>query len=134
MAFAAWYSFRKMLPGARVSLDLRLDKPLFRWASVFSCPISGGSAHDVVFPPTVMAVREFAGSWEVSSSKSNSQTCFVDYSEGCGNFVVDKWINTNRVPFHRALKRFGTGSMTVNEAAVFRVWEACDNLFRSAGA
>jgi hypothetical protein len=133
MTFAAWYSFRKMLPGVRVSLGLRLDRPLFRWSSIFSCPISAPSENDIVFPPTVIAVREFMGSWEVSSSKSEVQTCFVNYSEGCGNFVADKWINTNRVPFHRALKRFGTGLMTVNEAAVFRVWEACDNLFRATG-
>lgn len=132
MAFAAWYSFRKALPDSRVLVEVDLDKPLFRWAAV-SGSLARGRASEFSFPPTVVAARDFEGDWTVSPSKSASQTALVDYSGGCGDFVVDKWINSNQVPFHRALKRFGTPDMTVNEVAVLRLWERCNDLYWSLG-
>jgi len=132
MAFASWYSFRKALPDCRVVVSVDLDKPLFRWASVFGALVHRREA-DFRFPPTVLAVRDFEGDWGVSSSKSDEQKFLVDYSGGCGNFVVDKWINTNDVPFGGALKRFGTSNMTVNEVAVLKFWERCNDLYRSVG-
>lgn len=133
MAFASWYSFRKMLPEVEVKVDVDLDLPIFRWISTCGSKAKGSSPEDVLIPPTVMAVRDFVGDWSVSSSKSADQTCLVDYSEGCGNFVVDKWINTNRHPFHNALRRFGTSTMTVNEVAVLKMWERCEAVYRAAG-
>lgn len=132
MAFAAWYSFRKAFPDGRVLVEVELDKPLFRWAAV-SGTLARGRRSDFVFPPTVVAVRDFEGDWTVSPSKSSTQTALVDYSVGCGDFVVDKWINKNQVPFHRAMDRFGTSDMTVNEVAVLRLWERCNDLYRSLG-
>lgn len=134
MAFAAWYSFRKMMPEIEVCVDVTLDKPLFRWLHIFSSKRKDSPLHrDIVFPPTVMAVRDFAGDWDVSPCNSNFQTCLVDYSEGFGNFVVAEWINKDQHPFHRALRRFGTANMTVNEVAVLKIWERCEVLYRSAG-
>ncbi len=60
-------------------------------------------------------------------------TCLVDYSEGCGNFTVDEWINNRRVPFEKATRRFGKSEMTANEAAILKVWEKCYDLYRSVG-
>jgi hypothetical protein len=133
MAFASWYSFRKMLPDMGVAVRVRLDRPMFRWVSRFSSFCRGSSEGDMVIPPTVVAVREFLGDWSVSPAKSATQTCLVDYSDGCGNFVVGDWINTNRHPFHKATLRFGTSGVTVNELAVLRLWEGCESLYRGAG-
>jgi hypothetical protein len=133
MAFASWYSFRKALPDSSVAVRVRLDRPIFRWVGRLSSFCRGPSEGDMVVPPTVAAVREFLGDWSVSSVKSAAQTCLVDYSEGCGNFVVGDWINTNRHPFHKAKLRFGTSGMTVNELAVLRLWEGCEGLYRGAG-
>lgn len=83
--------------------------------------------------PTVMAVRDFEGEDLISPSKSDVQTCLVDYSGGCGNFVVYEWINNSKVPFFNAVRRFGTGSLTVNEMAILNVWEQCHNLYLHAG-
>jgi hypothetical protein len=132
MAFAAWYSFKKALPDCRVFVEANLIHPIFRWASVFGV-LGRPAKADFRFGPTVMAVRDFEGDWMPATAKSNDQRFLVDYSEGCGNFVVEQWINRNQVPFHRALKRFGTSSATVNEVAVLRMWEKCNDLYRSAG-
>lgn len=131
MAFACWYSIRKFIPNCTVSVEVSLDKPLFRWASILGLLRRGLGTHRI--SPTVIAVRDFSGDWSVSSSKSDSMTCLVDYSEGCGNFTVDKWINSRHAPFDRSFRRFATSEMTANEAAVLKVWEKCYDLYRSVG-
>jgi hypothetical protein len=80
-----------------------------------------------------MAVRDFEEDESISPSKGEVQTCLVDYSCGCGNFVVADWINNSKVPFLNAVKRFGNGSLTVNEMAILNVWEQCHNLYLHAG-
>jgi hypothetical protein len=132
MAFAAWYSFRKFLPDCKVFVEVDLVHPLFRWASVFGA-LGRPPRADFRFHPAVVAVRDFEGDWSAASAKSEDQKFLVDYSGGCGNFVADEWINRNQVPFHRATKRFGTLDMTVNEVAVLRAWEKCNDLYRSVG-
>jgi hypothetical protein len=133
MAFASWYSFRKMIPDLEVSVRVHLDGPIFRWVHRLSSISRSRSEGDLTIPPTVVAARDFLDDWSISPAKSQAQTCLVDYSGGCGNFVVDDWINTNRHPFHKATLRFGTSSMTANESAVFRLWESCESLHRAAG-
>jgi hypothetical protein len=133
MAFSSWYSFRKMAPHLEVVVKVEMDRPLFRWVPILSSRTKVVFSGDLLIPPTVMAVREFSGDWSLSSSKSESQTFLVDYSLGCGNFVVDKWINKDRHPFHNALRNFGTSKMTVNEVAVLKMWERCEVLHRAVG-
>jgi len=131
MSFASWYSLGKRLPDARVSLECR-HCHLFAWARRLGVPIKS-AAPGFRIAPTVIAVRDFEEDESISSSKSDVQTCFVDYSDGCGNFVVGDWINNGKVPFLNAAKRFGTGSLTVNEMAILSVWEQCHNLYLHAG-
>lgn len=131
MAFACWYSLNKRLPDSKVSLECR-HCHLFAWARRIGIPVKP-SGNGFRIAPTVVAVRDFEGDTSVSSSKSDNQTCLVDYSEGCGNFVVSEWINNSKVPFFNAAKRFGTGSLTVNEMAILNVWEQCHNLYLHAG-
>ena len=83
--------------------------------------------------PTTMMLREFTGNTEPASSKSDIQSSFIDYSDGCGNFILDKWINNNQVPFRRALRRFGTPNLTVNEVAILNFWERCGGIYKSVG-
>lgn len=133
MAFSSWYSFRKMAPWLEVCIKVEMNKPLFRWVPILSSRFKTATEGDLFVSPTVMAVRDFSGDWSTSSSKSEIQTFLVDYSMGCGNFVVDKWINKDRHPFHNALKNFGTSKMTVNEVAVLKMWERCESLHRAVG-
>lgn len=133
MAFASWYSFRKLLPDRQVCVRVRLDKPMFRWVSRLSSFAKGFQEGEMAISPTVVAARDFVGDWSVSPAKSPFQTCLVDYSGGCGNFVVGDWINTNRRPFHKAALRFGTSTMNANELAVLRLWESCEGLYTAAG-
>ncbi len=134
MSFAAWYSFKKNLANYEVFIETSYKKPSFKWMNVFSCFIKKPSEKDKVFPATVMAVRDFEDSWDVFSCKTDFQSCFVDYSEGFGNFVVDKWINNRNVPFYNALKIFATNLTTINEIAILKMWEKCETLYRHAGA
>lgn len=133
MAFASWYSFRKFIPDVSFCVSVRIKSPIFRWVTRLSSICRRINPEDIVLSPTVIAVREFDGDWTVSPSKSQDQTCLVDYSGGCGNFVVDDWINKNQCPFGRVVKRFGNGSMTVNEAAVLKSWEMCEKFYLSMG-
>jgi hypothetical protein len=131
MAFASWYSLGKRLPDSKVSLECR-HCHLFAWARRLGVPIKS-SAQGFRISPTVMAVRDFEEDESISPSKGEVQTCLVDYSCGCGNFVVADWINNSKVPFLNAVKRFGNGSLTVNEMAILNVWEQCHNLYLHAG-
>lgn len=133
MAFASYYSIKKYLPDCEVSLKVNLNKPIFRWANRLGVKISKNYSHFFKIDPSVLAVRDFEGSLDISSSKSNIQTTFVDYAEGCGNFVVDEWINSSRVPFFNARKRFGNANLTVNEMAILTLWEKCHYVYLSAG-
>lgn len=133
MAFASWYSIKKIIPDCEISLKLNLNKPLFRWTNIFGVRVSKNSSFQLEIPPTVMAVRDFDGNFNISSSKSNTQTTFVDYADGCGFFVVDKWINSKDVPFFKAIRRFGNSNLTVNEMAILTIWEKCHHVYLSAG-
>lgn len=133
MAFASWYSFRKILPDQIVCVRVRLNKPMFRWVSRLSSFAKGVEAGDMAISPMVVAARDFMGDWSVSPAKSPLQTCLVDYSGGCGNFVAGDWINKSRHPFHKATLKFGTSAMTANEMAVLRLWEGCEGLYTATG-
>lgn len=134
MAFASWYSIKKRLPDCTVSLETKLSSPIFGWAHRAGVRIT--RRVDALFKigPAVMAVRDFDGGLVVSKAKSSDQTCFVDYSGGCGDFVVDEWIHKGEVPFQKALRRFGSyQNLTVNEVAILEFWEKCHHVYRTMG-
>ena len=134
MAFASWYSMRKRLPDCSACLELKLTKPMFSWANRAGIKITRNSDAILRLAPTVLAVRDFSGDLTVSSSKSSNQTMFVDYADGVGDFVVEKWIDTTKVPFDRAIRRFGSyRDLTINEVAVLEFWERCHEMYRSIG-
>lgn len=133
MTFASWYSLRKWLPDCAVFIETNLDRPLFKWANRLGVKVFKEARAQLQISPSVMILREFTGDIVPASSKSDIQSAFIDYSYGCGNFVVDKWINSTGVPFYRALKRFGTGSLTVNEMAILSMWERCGQIYQSVG-
>lgn len=134
MSFASWYSIRKRLPDCSVTLEVKLSQPMFGWANRAGIRIARKSEAEFKIDPTVMAVRDFKGDLSISSAKSNIQTCFVDYSSDCGNFVVDEWIHKVEVPFQKAFRRFGSyRDLTVNEVAVLEFWEKCHQAYRIMG-
>lgn len=134
MAFASWYSFKKFLPDCIVVLETKLSSPLFCWANRVGVKIVRNSSSKIKFKPTTIAVRDFVGDFDISSSKSEKQSCFVDYSDGCGNFIIKKWENNTQPPFYKALIRFGRhNKLTVNEFAILEFWEKCDQIYRTIG-
>lgn len=134
MAFSSWYSFKKFLPDCIVSLETKLTLPMFGWANRAGVRIVRQSKADVKFSPFIMSIRDFNGDMSICSSKSQDQHCFVDYSGGCGDFVVEQWINRKEVPFYKALRRFGSyQNLTVNEVAILEFWEKCHQIYRVMG-
>jgi hypothetical protein len=114
-------------------LEVKLSQPIFGWANRAGIKIKRSSNADFKINPTTMAVRDFTGDFSISPAKSNLQTCFVDYSEGCGNFVVSDWIHKVEVPFQKAFKRFSYRNLTVNEVAILEFWEKCHQIYRVMG-
>lgn len=125
---------RKRLPDCPVQVEVKLSMPLFSWANRAGVKITRKSDALLRLRPTVVAVRDYLGDDAVSAAGEGRQTAFVDYSGGCGDFVVEDWLNTNKVPFERALRRFGSfRSLTVNEIAVLELWESCHHPYRAMG-
>jgi hypothetical protein len=134
MSFASWYSIKKRLPDCPVILEVKLSASMFGWANRANVRITRKSDALFKIRPTVMSVRDFVGDLAVSRAKSSDQTCFVDYAEGCGDFVVDEWIHRDEVPFQKALRRFGSyRDLTVNEVAILEFWDKCHQVYRTMG-
>ena len=140
MAFASWYSIQKNLSDALVflSLDKTNHKSLFGWASrcgvrFFRNQFKIERPEIKKISPSVMAIRSFSEDLSIVSSKTDIMATFVDYKFGCGDFVLDKWINTTEVPFEKALKRFSTYDLNVNELAILNLWEQCFASYRVLG-
>jgi hypothetical protein len=137
MSFASWYSLSKCLPDAQVTIAVVRGYPsreLFVWPARYGAKLiqheSTVAPSDLVqtdrkklcISPTVVAVRDFGGILGPVSAKSDILATLVDYSEGCGRFVMTEWINKVVPPFDRAGKRFATGEMTANEVAILKLW------------
>ena len=144
MTFASWYSISVNLPDANVAIACvrSVQKHLlFEWPN--RCGVDffqyqkGSDPAEIAFSrkylttnsplivtPDVMAVREYDGN-NVGpiDVKENNRATFVYYHEGCGRFVVSEWIDRTRTPFEGATKRFGSHAMSINEIAVFKLWE-----------
>jgi len=138
MSFAAWYSITKFLPDAMVAVYLIRAKPKldsFVWpykcrvpffqceseADPFEC-INFAERKKFCIDSSVIAVRSYDGNLDISSTKSDKLTTFVDYSEGCADFVMEQWINRLDAPFSKT-KLFTNDDMTANEIAVLKLWE-----------
>lgn len=142
MSFAAWYSIRKNLPDANVVIICERGmalRPMFTWTYKCNVPVvqygkdfnkqkllEQFTGEILEISPTTMAVRDYdeerSGPVKVQSEES---TTFVDYSDGCGKFVVLKWINRFRGPFKSAVRRYDNGQLTMNELKVLKMWESC---------
>lgn len=143
MAYATWYSITKNLPDASVSVicprDMISGSQHFSWTYRISNvnlfqgknpPNRFGLNKRIIrIPPHTMAVRKF-NLENIGPAKVNSGelSTFVDYSEGCGKFVLSEWIN-KKEPFNNAVKKFYTNNITVNELKVLRLWEKSFSLY-----
>lgn len=131
MSYLSWFSFVKNLPDAEVSIMCKrgMDKyELFSWCYKFKVPIIFYNdlvdSKDFIIPPSVMAVREvFDNNLSIIPAKSEDFATFVDYVDGVGNILIEKYINKIRFPLLRNMISFHTGSMTFNEIKIFELWE-----------
>ena len=146
MAFASWYSINKNLPDAKVVVLIERTKTtesLFNWTHRFHVKalqhqpshldsLSIAAINNLIdsnticmkINPTVMAVREYEDlDCGIADVKLDIPATFVDYSNGCGKFVIDEWIDKGSSPLDRATKRFVKEKMSINELKVLKLWE-----------
>ena len=150
MSLASWYSIRQNLPDAKVIVTVTRGlhgSELFTWPwRVNANFFQRNSKVDAVeaakkkgllgdykmclkIEPDVMAVRTFDPDW--IGPYPVSEDCFatfVTYREGCGGFVLSRWINRTDPPFTNASQVFATDKLTVNEKRVFEIWEKLSRL------
>jgi hypothetical protein len=64
-----------------------------------------------------------------SKSTKNEEYCrFVDFSEGIGNFKLDRWINKLGNPF-LFVNKYKVDFMTINEIKVLDLWSQASKTF-----
>lgn len=134
MCFASWYSIQKKLPNSDVFIVVS-NSYLFDWANKAKvCFLRNKSkiSKNIVkiIKPSVIAVRDFDGNFDIVSSKTNISSTFVDYRYGCGSFELYKWANSKKPPFENALKKFSTFDLTINENAILNIWEQACPLYK----
>lgn len=142
LTFASWYSVTKTLPEAEVVIACKralTEKQYFIWCRRIKDKFfmynenyqwAPKDKKVIIIKPTVMAVREYEEK-EMGPVKVQSQelTTFVDFSEGCGKFVVSEWINKDTGPFRDAMKTFSLPGMTANELRVLALWQQSFGLY-----
>ena len=149
MSFASWYSFYKTLPDAQVALACKRginSYRLYNWAYRLGAKCFQYSQdYDenqliknveklLILKPSIMAIRpcEEHTVFGPLSVKDFELSTLVDFSEGCGSFVVADWIDNVDGPFRSALTRFATNELTANELKVLRLWEQMTPIFNEA--
>lgn len=137
MSFAAWYSFNKNLPDAKIAVNLEKGTPnnFMMWCWKMKVPFSQSTdkfkclenKEIMVLKPEIMAVRAFDPERiGPSKVKLNEFTTFVDYSDGVGSFVTSEWID-KEAPFGNG-RRFGKHA-TVVENKILSLWDKCRELY-----
>ena len=141
MVFASWYSIFKNLPDAAIKIACLRANPFsefFNWTTRCQVPFIQYSEKDknvkelfqiedaLVIKPDVMAVWHYdAMAVGPASSKSDENSTFVSYLDGCGKFVLGEWINTMRKsPFSMTSKLYAD-DLTLNEYRILKLWEKC---------
>jgi len=145
MSLASWYSVKKNLPDAQVVVSVSRGMPdseLFGWTHRVRANYFQYSNNEnpmeiaenrgfisntntcVSVSPDVMAVRAFnSDCFGPYSVKEDQDSTLVSYREGCGNFVLGKWINKKEHPFGSSYNFFSTNGLTVNEKKVLDIWK-----------
>ena len=138
MSYVSWYSIQKNI--SQASIYLSSENRIFRPFWINLCKVKIFRNQFKIEKPviktidsSVIAVRNFDGNLDISSSKSDVFSCLVDYKFGCGNFVLDKWINSNKAPFENALNNFSNYNLTINELGILKIWEQCSISYRALG-
>lgn len=133
MTFASWYSVKKFLPDAEVSIHCNRQNgdyrwPLFGWAVKLRAKFSYNRPKNfsgLEIQANTMAVRTWQqNDNQVVMANSNEISTFVNYGDGCGNFVMAEWINSLAAPFEKVPNLInGRMELTLNERKVFDIWE-----------
>ena len=138
MAFASWYSIHKNISDAQILIKLKRTNNLFKWIDKLNVELYKnkeqikGSLIKII-SPSVMAIRNLKNNLEISSTKSNINSTFVDYRFGCGKFSLGEWTTKRKVPFKNARNVFFEEDLFVNEYLVLSSWENCSSAYIAVG-
>jgi hypothetical protein len=128
MSFACWYSIKKFLPDAEIILICERGNVVFNWTYKFGVKTIYNTNYKfsndlfiVEIQPSVMAVRPIVDVLGPIDAKSSQIATFVDYDNGCGNFVKEA-----TPPFG---KKFVNIDVSPNEIKIFKLWEDCLKIY-----
>jgi hypothetical protein len=144
MSFASWYSVVKNLPNAGVTIVCKRGKiptvrEHFMWARrakvnffIYENEYCVKTDKKIFkIPASVMAIRAYdaqlLGPVDV---KTDVLATFVNYSEGCGKFVISEWIN-REVGLFREVSKFETAEMSINETKLLNLWNKSHKLYEN---
>ena len=138
MAFSLCYSLQKFLPDAEVfikySKKSQISKQLFNWIVNLNIKnINKLSEPYLILESSAIMIRPIeAISYDnkeiCSEAKEDKFTPFVSYQKGCGNFVLDEWINKEEYPFSHA-DNFMTEDVCANEVQILKLWRQMNTLY-----
>jgi hypothetical protein len=140
MTYVCWYSIKKNAPDANIEINcLKNDHAksvgFFAWANKLNIKFEYVKKHSesnfYTITPNMLMVREWSG-FTISDVKSEEITAFVDIEKGCGNFVVEEWINKKESPFDK-IKYFIKPKMSSNEHKVLDLWERAKLTYTAVG-
>jgi hypothetical protein len=128
------------LPDAKVKiLCVRTDtrELLFTWAGKCNVPIQHVNKLDFEIEnwfkitPDVMAVSTYdSDNLGPETAKSDKNFTFISYLDGCGKFVLSKWIDNMRSPFAVAGQLF-SDDIKLNEYRILKLWEKCSRTYNA---
>ena len=142
MGFVSWYSVVKNLPNAEVAVVCRRgkeepSKEYFTWArraniKFFFYENSYYFKTDkkiIKIPSCVVVLREYNSQLlGPADAKGDILATFIDYSDGCGKFVISEWIN-KEVGLIENVSKFASSEMSINEMRLLNLWEKSYELY-----
>ncbi|MCK9458397.1 MAG: hypothetical protein M0R80_01990 [Proteobacteria bacterium] len=143
MGFVSWYSVVKNLPNAEVIVVCKRSKDepskeCFTWArraniQFFFYENSYNLKTDkkivIKINSHVVVLREYDPQLlGPVDAKSDVLATFIDYSGGCGKFVMSEWIN-REVGLIQDVSKFASSEMSINEMKLLNLWEKSYQLY-----
>lgn len=130
MCFSLCYSIKKYLPEARFQIkftERNTEISYFKWLrSLQQKKLT--TFNLIITEPNITMIRPMEENNACTDVKEDKFTPFVSYVNGCGNFVMGDWINTDRYPFPYA-DNFMDKNLCVNEIKLLKLWKQMSSVY-----
>lgn len=146
MSYVLWRSLAFYLPDAQVILAKKHNEQVahvLNWNIAIKLPeriysdinkIKCNTAKKLVLSPNYLCVRALENEeFTCGDVKDNKFYNFVNYNKGVGKLSFQKMLSMHRPPLDRALSKWHTFGMSLNERAVLTFWQQAAKLYNLIG-